>query len=437
MTTRREIQRILDAGTFDALVGLEEGQELDFKARPYNLGSRNGRRGLVADVAAFANSRGGIIVVGVETQRDATTRMEAASGIASVRPTSVEETRYRDLVKAHVFPIVRDFGVVRHPGEADGEEVLLVALYVAAQDERDRPFVVDRFPSDDEADDVPHGVGWPTRWGDQTHWERPEVIQMHLARGRSGGAPSAATDEGLSLETEASEDLEFLESQPEWEDWGWYAVQAVPTGRPGVQDFHGEFREQARRWRGLRPDGFDLNLDWDLNPLGPRLASLLTRQGTIIRGSGVTTAGALAYPDFLGWAQSPMGAKRAELDTVILNPWALVEFTFEALRFVYECVAPAMARHPPLGWHVRAEVRHFRERVPVSLRLNLGRGPALDTVSATIDQHTVRVQGTGDPGRDAFSLLARVYGDVFGRGEREVPFAQAGRIDPELFAPSR
>ena len=376
---------------------------------------------------------GGLIVLGVRTVRDPATAVESAADVPGVRAESVNDTQYRDLVLSHVFPLVRDFDIVRHDGVAGGTSVLLIALYIEAQGESDRPFIVDRVPcGGDDDPDPPHSVGLPTRWGAQTHWDSPERIHGLIRNGYGRSVPAVAPGHAVSRELEAQEDLEFVGKQEEWDEWGWYAVQAVPTGPGAIRDFYGGFREAARQWHGLRSDGFDLNLDWDLQPLGPRLASLLTRQATILRPSGVLTAGALGSPDFLGWAQSRPGAAREELTTITINPWVLVEFTVEAIRCAYELVNPILAEQA--GWRIFAIGRHFQDRVPIQLRLDVGSGPSREVVPATTNEFIVDLDGTGDSLKDAFSLLAKVFGTAFGVGVARIPFSRDGRIEPGLFS---
>jgi hypothetical protein len=55
-------------------------------------------------------------------------------------------------------------------------------------------------------------------------------------------------------------------------------------------------------------------------------------------------------------------------------------------------------------------------------------------VPATTNDFTFDLVATGDWKRDAFSLLAGVYGTALGAGEESVPFSSQGKIEPELLA---
>src|SRR5437879_6454751 len=65
---------ILAAGAFDDFKGVLEDEHLDFKTSPYPLAAghavqEKAKRDLVEDVVKFANVDGGILVLGVETER--------------------------------------------------------------------------------------------------------------------------------------------------------------------------------------------------------------------------------------------------------------------------------------------------------------------------------------------------------------------------------
>jgi len=52
------------------LIGVFESQTLEFKLAPYQLGEDPGRAEFAKDICAMANGGGGLIVVGIETERD-------------------------------------------------------------------------------------------------------------------------------------------------------------------------------------------------------------------------------------------------------------------------------------------------------------------------------------------------------------------------------
>src|SRR4051794_26067921 len=76
---------------------IREGEQLDFKAELYGNSSSD-RRELAGDVAAFANHRGGVLVLGVAEDDG------AASDLLLVDVSDAEERRINQIVGGNVFP---------------------------------------------------------------------------------------------------------------------------------------------------------------------------------------------------------------------------------------------------------------------------------------------------------------------------------------------
>ena len=68
--TREEALEILMSGEFDQFVGVRESIEVEFKREPYRLEQDDQKFELAKDASAMANAAGGVIVIGVRTQRD-------------------------------------------------------------------------------------------------------------------------------------------------------------------------------------------------------------------------------------------------------------------------------------------------------------------------------------------------------------------------------
>ena len=76
-----EVQKILSSGDFDEFIGALEDEQLEFKASPYQLDKDQGKMELAKDVSALANTAGGIIVIGVQTERNPTVQGDEAKKI--------------------------------------------------------------------------------------------------------------------------------------------------------------------------------------------------------------------------------------------------------------------------------------------------------------------------------------------------------------------
>jgi predicted HTH transcriptional regulator len=65
-----EVVAILQSGDFTRLFGCLEDDHLECKSAPYNLGQERERMELAKDVSALANTDGGIILLGVQTEQE-------------------------------------------------------------------------------------------------------------------------------------------------------------------------------------------------------------------------------------------------------------------------------------------------------------------------------------------------------------------------------
>src|ERR1700691_2012936 len=109
--SRTELIEMLSSGRFDDIVGTEEGPQMEFKSHAYSMLSMKDRASLVSDVSSLADHRGGVIVLGVETERDPTSKRDTAVSVKTIAADAVDEDAYRKLVRSRVHPLVRDFEV--------------------------------------------------------------------------------------------------------------------------------------------------------------------------------------------------------------------------------------------------------------------------------------------------------------------------------------
>jgi Schlafen, AlbA_2 len=172
----------------EALVtnGVSEAFDLDFKAALYGSADKD-RRDLATDVAALANTAGGLLVLGIEEDRQA--RAVAAPGVAV---SDDEVRRILQVVGSLVVPLpVFEPLPVLKPGET-GHGFLVVA--------------VPRSPLAPHAVIVNQGLRFPRRNGTTTRYlAEPEVASAYRERFAGAQRQSARVDE---IEREALERLD-------------------------------------------------------------------------------------------------------------------------------------------------------------------------------------------------------------------------------------
>lgn len=99
------ILNILKSKDFSELIGIEEDLYFEAKGKnPYNLDSPNGRYELAKDVSAFANSEGGIVVIGLITEIVTDKRTEKIKDIDLLSQSEFEISKYEGIILETIFP---------------------------------------------------------------------------------------------------------------------------------------------------------------------------------------------------------------------------------------------------------------------------------------------------------------------------------------------
>lgn len=174
---------LIRSGHWGVFKGQAESDWLEAKGAPYakanaRLGE-NWRYELAKDVAAFANSPdGGIIVIGMTTQDGGDG--DVITGFKEFDLKQVTATVYGNHVARCVFPRVEGFEVVRAPGGRDRRRGI-VALVIPPQNPSNLPFLVRGAIRDGAV--LGNHVLWPVRRGDQTALLDVDGIHSRLRLG--------------------------------------------------------------------------------------------------------------------------------------------------------------------------------------------------------------------------------------------------------------
>jgi hypothetical protein len=267
--------------TEDNLRGLIDGEvreddDLDFKRKGYG-GSDSQKRALAADVAAMANHRGGVIVIGVREEN------EVAVELTPVDAVDVEEGRLRQTLAGGITPHVPLY-VRTVPSEAEAEGVYCLLVVPPSPL---RPHAVRK--------DI--DLRYPRRDGSHTRWlAEAEVASMYRDRFRM------VLDDLSRIEAVTDDALAQIDLR---EHWAYLALALVPTtpgsmsiGQARIREIEGWASDHSGTvaWRGFyssRPNG-------RAGIRRVRLGALVNRQRPVANYSELHTDGAGACCEQVG-----------------------------------------------------------------------------------------------------------------------------------------
>jgi hypothetical protein len=130
---------LLRAGRWDLFRGQPESKWLEVKGEPYDSSTPTWRFELAKDVAAFANSPGGGLIVLGMSSRDAGSG-DTITGHREFARRMLKRQTYRNAVARHVYLRLEGFEVERIPGPSAGKG--FAVIIVPPQDPGSRPFLV-------------------------------------------------------------------------------------------------------------------------------------------------------------------------------------------------------------------------------------------------------------------------------------------------------
>lgn len=227
------IQSVLQSGKLDQLIGLPENEWLEAKSCPYDLEQEYSAYELVKDVTSLANADGGLIIIGVRTEKD---ELSAEDSIKEIRPLArdlVNIEQYCATISGRTYPPMKDVKIEWMPGEGTQEKGVIV-ITVAASGES-YPVLVTKVVDD--------------TWTPKTlfgYYERRRSHNLHLsihelhARIKDGFKFELLNERLKSIEETVNRLQKLLENREP------YPSIAIPPGPSGA--------EIKRRIEGLLRD---------------------------------------------------------------------------------------------------------------------------------------------------------------------------------------
>jgi hypothetical protein len=177
---RSGVAALVQSGNAALLAGVFENEWLDAKSSPYRIDTPRGRFELAKDVAAFANSTGGLILVGAKTKH--TPDGDQIRTINECRLRDAPILTYRNIIERQIYPPVEDVAVSAVEGATP--EMGLVLIEVPEQDQSNFPFLVSGMAAGDRVSEL--GFTIAKRIGDGTEGPKVETVHAQLRAGIAG-----------------------------------------------------------------------------------------------------------------------------------------------------------------------------------------------------------------------------------------------------------
>lgn len=152
--TPQEIRKILESKKYHNLVGVVETDEVEFKGEPYQLDKDSQKQELSKDVTGLANSKGGVIVIGVKTEKHPSLPHEQAIEVSPfpIPPSAGDmEQQYRNILKDWIFPAIK-IEVRLHlveDSQSGTSPKFVLAIFIPEQREN-QPFLINRYIDENE-----------------------------------------------------------------------------------------------------------------------------------------------------------------------------------------------------------------------------------------------------------------------------------------------
>jgi hypothetical protein len=397
----------------DQLLGAVETDQVDFKLAPYHLGEDYQKWELAKDIAAFANNRGGVIVIGVRTRTEQNEIIETAVEISPVPKNIVDLQQYRGVIDRWIYPRAIGIDLRWYPPDANEDRGLLV-VEVPAQHGGAGPFILQDMRDPDS--NFKGAIGIPRRDRERILWDSAADIHRQITRS-AVTLESSRTSETNALER-AQARINSLEEQQGWTGRPTYFLQALAPDGTEIADFHKDIRRILTGHQILRNDGFAPWQNFDIDVFERGWLAHRSDIVTLLEPDGLLTHGTLISENtYLGWYYND---RRTPDNPLVLHPIAVVETTLEFFRFLHLQILPRTDGRP---WQHRISCRRFRSN-NVALPAGHPKGHIFfNAPIAKADEWTSNLQETTSPGRDAFLELQSLY-MLFGHTSNVIPLVQ-------------
>lgn len=146
----KELEKIINTGDFDSLIGKIENDFFECKSQIYNLEDGNEKLKLAKVVSSFANLNGGYILIGPKTENSKTHFGDEIIEISLLNQDLVNPNQYKNVIKDWIYPDeIQGIKVYWKACKNDGNKGILV-IEIPTQKEFLKPFLISKIVEEEK-----------------------------------------------------------------------------------------------------------------------------------------------------------------------------------------------------------------------------------------------------------------------------------------------
>lgn len=147
--TIKEIKEILVSGEFESLIGKIENQSFECKKAPYILENQKHKQELSKDIAGMANADGGVILLGVKTEKNEIHFGDEVVKIRCFSQDSVNHQDYINIINTWIYPNIINVEIEWFKSATD-ETKGIIAIITPSQPVSLKPFLLTKVYDENE-----------------------------------------------------------------------------------------------------------------------------------------------------------------------------------------------------------------------------------------------------------------------------------------------
>lgn len=142
--TVQKLEKIINDGDFNSLIGKIENDFFDCKSQIYDLKNNYPKRELAKDVSSFVNLNGGYILIGPKTKKSEVHFGDEIIGISLLNQNLVDPNQYLNVIKDWIHPDEIQGIKVYWKASKNNKNKGVIVIEIPTQKEFLKPFLISK-----------------------------------------------------------------------------------------------------------------------------------------------------------------------------------------------------------------------------------------------------------------------------------------------------